>query len=126
MGSKQKTKSNVPGLFTIALKRLCPECYQPGIFSGFLKLKDHCDHCGCPLGSQDNADGPAFFIVFFMGFVTVGLAILLEIFAAPPYWVHVVIWPIFILAGSLLLLPPLKALMIALHVRHQLSPKDKK
>ena len=44
---------------------------------------------------------------------------MLEIAAAPPYWLHVVIWPIFVFGLTLLLLRPLKAKFIGIQYRRR-------
>ena len=54
-----------------------------------------------------------------VGAIVVFLAVMTEIWAMPPYWVHAVLWPPLILGLSLGLLRPMKALMIALQFRNQ-------
>ncbi len=76
--------------------------------------------CGLDLRDQDSGDGPAVFIILIVGFVVVGLALWLEIAFAPPMWLHLLLWIPLILGLALVLLPPLKAWLIALHYRHDL------
>ncbi len=90
------------------------------MFDGYLKVAERCAHCGLDLRAQDSGDGPAVFIILILGLVVVGLALWVEVMFSPPYWVHVVLWIPVILAGALAMLPPLKALMVALHYRHDL------
>ena len=75
--------------------------------------------CGLDLSAEDAGDGPAVFVIFFLGFVVVGLAALVEIRFAPPIWVHLLLWTPLILGGAILLLRPLKAGLIALQFRHR-------
>ena len=55
----------------------------------------------------------------FMGALVVGLALLIEAWFSPPYWVHLVLWGPLILIGSLLLMRPFKGIMVALQYRHK-------
>lgn len=49
-----------------ALCGRCGVCSQGKLFEGFLKLKPRCDHCGQDFTAADTADGPAFFVGFFI------------------------------------------------------------
>ncbi len=108
-----------PSLFALALKCRCPRCGRGKLYSGLLQVASRCPECGLDLAAQDAGDGPAVFVVFILGAIVVGLAILLEILLAPPLWVHVVLWTPVILGGAILLLRPLKAALIALEYRHR-------
>ncbi len=99
----------------------CPRCGRGRLFDGYLSVAARCDACGLDLGKADSGDGPAVFIIFILGFLVVPLALLLEAKAAPPYWVHLAIWPAVILGGALGLLRPLKGLLIALQFHHKAS-----
>ncbi len=99
----------------------CPRCGRGRLFDGFLTVAERCSECQLDLTKADSGDGPAVFIIFILGFLVVPLALLLEALAAPPYWVHVAIWPIVILGGALVLLRPLKGLLIALQYYHKAS-----
>ena len=110
--------------FKAALGCRCPRCGRGRLFSGFLVVAERCDACGLDLRAQDSADGPAVFVVFILGFVVVGLAFLVEVVFAPPYWVHVVLWPPVVIGLSLLMLRPLKAAMIAAQFKHNILDQD--
>ena len=99
----------------------CPRCGRGALYAGFLTLASRCAVCDLDFGKADSGDGPAVFIIFILGFLVVPLALLLEALAAPPYWVHVAIWPLVILGGALALLRPLKAYLIALQFHHKAS-----
>ena len=99
----------------------CPRCGRGRLFDGYLTVAARCGACGLDLTKADSGDGPAVFIIFILGFLVVPLALLLETQVAPPYWVHVVIWPVVILGGALGLLRPLKGLLIALQFHHKAS-----
>ncbi len=99
----------------------CPRCGRGALYDGFLSVAARCGTCGLDLEKADSGDGPAVFIIFILGFLVVPLALLLESQLAPPYWVHVAIWPVVILGGALGLLRPLKGLLIALQFHHKAS-----
>ena len=56
-------------LIATALRRRCPRCGRGGVFSGYLRVVDHCADCGLALASNDSADGPAVFLLFIIGIV---------------------------------------------------------
>jgi uncharacterized protein (DUF983 family) len=99
----------------------CPRCGQGSLYpSGFnLALNTTCPSCGLDLAKNDSADGPAVFLIFFLGFLLVPLALLLENLVAPPLWVHAVLWGIIAFGITIGLLRPLKAYIIALQYKHR-------
>jgi uncharacterized protein (DUF983 family) len=98
----------------------CPRCGRGRLFSGLLSVRPACEVCGLDLSAQDAGDGPAVFVIFFLGLVIVGLAAMVEIRFSPPIWVHLVLWTPLIIGGAIVMLRPLKAGLIALQYRHQL------
>ena len=101
------------------LRRRCPACGEGRLYSGCLKIADRCEACGLDLSAQDSGDGPAVFIILILGFVIVGLALVVEVRFEPPLWVHALIWPPLILGGALLMLPLFKSVLIALQYKHR-------
>ena len=98
----------------------CPRCGEGALFTGLLTVRPSCPACGLDLSAQDAGDGPAVFVIFFLGLIVVGLAAIVEIKFSPPIWVHLVLWTPLILGGAILMLRPLKAGLIALQFRHNL------
>jgi uncharacterized protein (DUF983 family) len=103
-----------------ALLCRCPRCGDAPIFTGLLTVRDACPACGLDLSAEDAGDGPAVFVVFFLGIIAVGIAAWLELSFSPPIWVHLVVLVPVILGGAVLMLRPLKAGLIALQYRHDL------
>lgn len=91
----------------------CPRCGAGKLYTGLLTIRDKCPACGLDYGAFDSGDGPAVFIILFLGLLVVGLALMVEVTFTPPLWLHMVIWTPVVIGGSLLLLRPAKALMIA-------------
>lgn len=114
-----------PAPIRTALACVCPRCgrgplYKPGFMT--TAVNDSCAACGLPFGRNDSADGPAVLLIFVLGALLVPLALLLEFMAAPPLWVHGVVWGALATALTLGALRPLKAYVIALQYKHR--PQD--
>ena len=92
------------------------------LYQGFLTVAPRCGHCGLDLAMADSGDGPAVFVILIVGFVVVGFALLLEMLAAPPAWAHLVLEMPMILVGSILLLRPFTATLIALRWARKARP----
>ncbi len=105
---------DLPSPFTSGLKCRCPRCGEGALYSGFLTTRPHCQSCGLDYNFADAGDGPAVFVILFIGFLIVGLALYVEFTFEPPYWVHALLWLPLTLITALTLLRPLKATLIAL------------
>lgn len=106
------------------LRVKCPRCGEGSLLDGMLAVRERCGTCGLDLKAQDAGDGPAVFVILILGFLTVGLALLLEAKLEPPMWVHLAIWPAFILVLAVLLLRWIKATLIALQYRYRTSERQ--
>jgi uncharacterized protein (DUF983 family) len=96
----------------------CPRCGKGPLFSGLLSVRPACPVCGLDLSAEDAGDGPAVFVIFFLGLIVVGLAAVVEVTYSPPIWVHLVLWTPLIVVGAIAMLRPLKSGLIALQYRH--------
>jgi len=103
-----------------ALRCRCPRCGDGRLFTNLLSVRPSCPACGLDLSAQDSGDGPAVFVIFFLGMIVVGLAAWVEIKFGPPLWVHLLLWTPLIVAGAIAMLRPLKAGLIALQYRHNI------
>ncbi|MFZ1813327.1 MAG: DUF983 domain-containing protein [Rhizobiaceae bacterium] len=113
------TKKSYPTVTPVsaALSASCPRCGNGRLFSGYLKPAKSCMSCGLDFGFVDPGDGPAVFVILIVGFVVLGLGLMVESAFAPPLWVHGVLGIILILALSLWGLRFGKALLIAIQYR---------
>ena len=82
-------------------------------------MAPRCRACGLDFSFADSADGPAVFIILFVGFVIAGGALLVEIAYSPPMWVHIVLWGPLVLILCLGLLRPLKGVLVAQQYVHR-------
>ena len=87
-----------------------------------MSLKSQCSLCGLDLNKNDNADGPAVFLIFVLGFLLVPFALVLDSAFDIALWFHAVIWSIVALGLTLGALKPLKAYVMALQYHHR--PRD--
>lgn len=101
------------------LRCRCPRCGEAPLFSGLLTVQERCPVCGLDYAAVDSGDGPAVFVILILGFIVVGLALLVEVKFEPPIWLHMVLWLPLTLVGSIALLRPFKAVLIALQFRHK-------
>lgn len=97
----------------------CPRCGQGRLFDGFLALRSGCSACGLSYDFADSGDGPAVFVIMLIGFVIVGLVLIVELSFQPPIWVHMVLWLPLTAILAAAVLRPLKGLLIAMQFRHQ-------
>lgn len=99
----------------------CPNCGEGHLFEGFLKVADRCEACGYDLRAADSGDGPAVFIILFVGIVVGFGALVTEVVAHPPVWVHLIVWLPLTAILVLLLLRPFKGVMLAMQFHHKAS-----
>jgi len=124
--SQEKRGGDWPPLSPLGtgLRLCCPRCGQGKLFKGLLTVVDSCSVCGLDLKAHDSGDGPAVFIIFILGFIVVPLALWVEFRFEPAFWVHILLWPILLLGGTIGLLRPLKAIMVAQQYRHRSTESD--
>ena len=97
----------------------CPRCGKGRLFSGFLSIAPRCEACGLDYSFADSADAPAFFVMFFAGFLVAGSALVVEVLYEPPYWMHALLWTPLILITTIAPLRPMKGVMVALQFHHK-------
>jgi uncharacterized protein (DUF983 family) len=102
-----------------AAKGLCPRCGNRTLFAGLATFAPKCRACGLDFSTFNVGDGPAAFLIFIVGGIVVALAILLELRASPPWWLHVLLWLPLAAILTVGLLRLAKALLLALEYRHR-------
>ena len=108
-----------PAPIATGLRGRCPRCGKGHLFKGFLSLNPRCEECGLDFAFADTGDGPAFFVMSFVGLVVVALALWVEFAYEPPIWLHLVLWFTLTAVLSLGLVRPLKGVMVALQYHHK-------
>ena len=102
-----------------ALRGLCPRCGARTLFAGLAAFAPKCRACGLDFAGFNVGDGPAAFLIFIVGGIVVALAIAVELGAAPPWWVHVLLWLPLATILTVGLLRLSKGLLLALEYRHR-------
>jgi uncharacterized protein (DUF983 family) len=108
-----------PDIAQAALKGLCPRCGAPTLFASFLRFAPRCRACGLDFSVFNVGDGPAAFLTLIIGTLVTILAIALELSAAPPLWVHLILWVPVTLALTIGSLRLAKGALLALEYRNQ-------
>ena len=109
-------------LIATALRCRCPRCGHGGVYCGYLRVVEHCADCGLALASNDSADGPAVFLLFIIGGISLPLAFWITAVLDLPGWAFMAIACGLIVGMTLAMLPPAKALVLGLQYRHR--PED--
>jgi uncharacterized protein (DUF983 family) len=94
-----------PGIAKAALLGLCPQCGTKSLFTNPVHFAERCEDCGLDYSAFNVGDGPAALLTLVIGALIIIMAILLDVAARPPFWVHVIIWV------------PLTVLMVVLSLR---------
>ncbi len=102
----------------VGLGCCCPRCANGKLFDGFLTFSKNCTFCGLNFEEFDSGDGPAVFIILILGFIVVGLALVVEVNYQPPLWLHAILWGPLIIGGSIGMLRPMKGIMIAMQYHY--------
>jgi len=103
------------------LRCVCPRCGQGKIYQGVLRVRETCERCGLDLTRLSAEDGPAFFVIVVYSAIMIPLAVWVEFTFDPPIWLHIVIWLPVITVGSIALMRPLKAWLMAQHYKHNVK-----
>jgi len=107
--------------FIAGLRGRCPNCGEGHLFEGFLAVSQKCEACGFDLSKADSGDGPAVFVIMIAGFIAAFGALITEVVAHPPVWVHLIVWLPLAAILCLGLLRPMKGLMVAAQFRNKAS-----
>lgn len=103
----------------VALRGLCPRCGARSLFDGAVRFAPKCGACGLDFTVFNVGDGPAAFLILIVGALVVGLAIWVELAAAPPFWLHLLLWPPIALGLVVGALRLAKGALLALEYRHK-------
>jgi uncharacterized protein (DUF983 family) len=77
-----------------AIAGKCPRCAAHTLFRGWVSFADRCHDCGLDYSSFNVGDGPAAFLIFIVGTITVVSALVVDGAFSPPWWVHLVWIPV--------------------------------
>ncbi|MDM7955583.1 DUF983 domain-containing protein [Blastomonas sp.] len=100
------------GLVQAALFGECPACGSRTLFAGWVRFAAKCRACGHDFSAFNVGDGPAAFLILVIGALVCAFALVLQVQASPPFWVHIVLWVPITTALVLLSLRVSKAMML--------------
>lgn len=105
--------------FLAAALGKCPVCGKGKLFRSYLKVASACSACGTDFKAAETGDGPVVFVLLIAGFAAcIGMMISLLKYEWP-VWLLLSVWPAVAVALSLILMPALKALMVASQLKHK-------
>ncbi len=70
----------------------CPRCGSRALFKSVVSFADRCSSCDLDYSRFNVGDGPAAFLTLAIGTVLAILAIVVDQWFHPPFWVHVILW----------------------------------
>ena len=70
----------------------CPRCGSRTLFKSVVSFADRCTSCDLDYSRFNVGDGPAAFLTLAIGTVLAILAIVVDQWFHPPFWVHVILW----------------------------------
>ncbi|MEM7303744.1 MAG: DUF983 domain-containing protein [Pseudomonadota bacterium] len=83
-----------------------------------LQPAKRCNACLLDYEFIDAGDGPTVFVIMLLGFVVLGLALIVEFSFGPPWWMHMVIWIPVILVLGIAVTRAIKGVLIVLQYQH--------
>lgn len=92
----------------------CPNCGEGALFEGVLSVAESCNECEQSFDFEDSGDGPTVFVIMILGFLMAGLMLYAEFALGFSWWMHLIVWTIFILVVGIWMLRFAKALLITI------------
>lgn len=77
-----------------SLNGLCPRCGERTLFVGLATFSNRCRACGIEFAAFNIGDGPAAFLILIVGAILAASAIVFDLAASPPWWVHLIWIPV--------------------------------
>ena len=102
-----------------ALWGLCPRCGARTLFAGWTSFAPRCRACGLDFAAFNVGDGPAAFLTMIIGALVVAMMVWVQLTAAPPWWVHVLLWVPLATAGVIFGLRLAKAALLQSEFRNR-------
>ncbi len=120
MDNSLSDHSSYPALPAIStgIKGRCPRCGEGKLFDGLLNPAKGCNACGLNFDFIDAGDGPTVFVIMLLGFLVLGMALIVEFSYQPPFWLHMVLWIPVITVLGLLITRVIKGILIVLQFQN--------
>jgi len=101
-----------------------PRCGQGKLYDGLHKVRAQCAACGFDYGKLNTDDGAAFFVIVLYSAIILPLAAWFQFAVEPQIWVHLLVWIPIIIVGSVAMMRPFKAWLIAQQFKHNVDDGD--
>lgn len=108
-----------PSRVRAALLGQCPRCGARTLFGGWVSFASRCRACGLDLAAFNVGDGPAAFLTLIVGAIVIILMVWVQLTAAPPWWVHLLLWIPLATAGTVFGLRVGKAALLQSEYRNR-------
>lgn len=92
----------------------CPNCGQARLFTGYLRVKDHCPSCGEELHHHRADDGPAYLTILIVSHIATVLLLMVFTLYRPSSEVLMAVFLGGALVASLILLPIIKGAWVGM------------
>jgi uncharacterized protein (DUF983 family) len=106
-------------LVRAAIEARCPRCGIAPLFDNWVRFAPRCRSCGLDFEAFNVGDGPAAFLILIVGGLVTALALMVQLGAHPPFWVHILLWVPLTTALVILCLRASKAALLILEYRNQ-------
>ena len=93
---------------------LCPACGSARVLKGYLTVRKSCPHCDEDLSHQRTDDGPAYLTILIVGHLMIPMMAAAFVAYRPEPWQMIALFGTATVALSLILLPMMKGLMVAI------------
>lgn len=107
-------------------RRHCPSCGGGAVFDGYLKVADACDICGEDLHHHRADDAPSWLTILIVGHLIAPVMVTAHEFLTLPTWAHLAIWPSLAMIAVVILLPRVKAMVIAFQWANRMHGFDER
>jgi uncharacterized protein (DUF983 family) len=119
VGLEPESTKGQPGKTEAALFGLCPRCGARTLFAGWVRFAARCRACGLDFSTFNVGDGPAAFLTMGIGALVMVMMIWVQLTAAPPWWVHALLWIPLATGGVILGLRVAKAALLQSEYRNR-------
>ncbi|WP_070154249.1 DUF983 domain-containing protein [Sphingobium phenoxybenzoativorans] len=106
-------------LLIASARGLCPQCGQPTLFAATVRFSKDCRACGLSFAQFNVGDGPAAFLILIVGALVTALAVITEVKAHPPFWLHILLWAPLTIVAVMGLLRIAKGTLLILEYRNK-------
>lgn len=96
------------------IKRQCPQCGTRGLFTGYLEVAPKCSSCHLDFSTFRSDDAPAYFTIMIVGHIVVPLVFTIGIYYDLSLWFQLTFWPFLTLVLTILFLPFIKGMIMAI------------